>query len=183
MKLVSSLGILVALSLASCSRDSESPTSAGPSAASPPPAPTNGGRRKTARVAIPAPLLPLLPVHGIYASGGGRTSTPWRVVVDLVAKNITSAVGNTAGIPPTDALDHPSTRPLTEAERLDLTGLAERAWREPMPVLDTPNGDYDEILVSVDGEDIFFLEGFGPIRPPEAALLVGKLKRIAVGGP
>jgi hypothetical protein len=183
MKLVYPLGILAALSLASCTRDSDNPAPGAASATTPAsasPTPTaHNGRRNTARVAIPVTIQPLLPKHGIYASGGGRTSRPWRVIVDLVAKTIHSATGDREGMPPHEKLDHESTRPLSDAEQFDLTGLAERAWREPMPVLLSPTGDYDEILVSVDGEDIFFLEGFGPIRPPEAALLVGKLKKIA----
>jgi hypothetical protein len=185
MKLVYPLGILAALALVACSKDSDSPVpgatpGATAAAASASPTPTaHNGRRNTARVANPVTIQPLLPKHGIYASGGGRTSRPWRVIVDLVAKTINSATGDREGMLPHDKLDHESTRPLTDAEQFDLTGLAERAWREPMPVLLAPTGDYDEILVSVDGEDIFFLEGFGPIRPAEAALLVGKLKRIA----
>jgi hypothetical protein len=53
------------------------------------------------------------------------------------------------------------TRPLTEKEHVELIKLAERAWHESMPTLTSPTADYDEVLVAVDGDDVFFLDGYG----------------------
>jgi hypothetical protein len=55
--------------------------------------------------------------------------------------------------------------------------LAADAWAEPPPS-QPPVGtaDYDEILIIADGDDTFFLQGFGPIRRPAAAKLIEMLR-------
>lgn len=39
--------------------------------------------------------------------------------------------------------------------------------------------DYDELVIVADGDDVFFLEGYGPIRRPIAAKAITELRAIA----
>ncbi|MGD0527404.1 MAG: hypothetical protein ABSE49_19845 [Polyangiaceae bacterium] len=186
MKPVHTAGVLVALALVACKGDDPPPPAPAPSASAAPAAdpfgPLVGDRRNTSLDQIPATIRPLLPKHGIYAGGGGSATTPWRAVVDLSAGTISTATSKTVGILPFMPLDPPTTRPITDAERALFTGLAEHAWREQMPVLTHPTGDYGEVLVAVDDAQAFYLDGFGPITPASAAALVRDLKAIAVPG-
>jgi hypothetical protein len=179
MKLVYPVGILATLSLAACSRTDTSSTAPVPSSQAGE-APEEDARRSTRLDIIPSTIRPLLPKHGMYAAGGGTKSTPWRTVVDLDAETVTSSNSQTVGAMWFGKLDHELTRRLTEKEHVELIKLAERAWHEPMPTLTSPTAEYDEVLVAVDGDDVFFLEGYGPIRPPKAAALLNTLKVIAV---
>ena len=181
MKLVYPVGILAALSLASCSKSSDGPSTATTASAGSDPlaASISGPRRNTPLAIVPGTVQPLLPKHGIYAHGGGTATTPWRTIVDLDAGTVTAATSSSVGGLPFDKMEHTSTRPLTDAERTVFTGLSERAWREPMPTLSHPTGDYGEVLATTDGDDAFYLDGFGPMQPAAAAALVNKLKLIA----
>jgi hypothetical protein len=184
MKLVYPLGILAALSLAACSRSSDSaaPDAAPASSLTATPWPSRvytGVRRNTPLDIIPVTIQPMLPKRGIFAAGGGTTTMPWRTIVDLDAGTVTTATSPNVGAAWFSKLEKESTRPVTGDERNDLTDLAEHAWREPMPTIGTPAAGYDEVLVSVDGAQAFFLEGYGPITPTAAARLVGKLKAFA----
>jgi hypothetical protein len=183
MKPVYPLGILAALSLVACTRTDASNNPAAPSSAessAPAEAPEDDARRTTKLDLVPSTIRPLLPKHGMYAAGGGNKATAWRTVVDLSAETVTTSSSQTVGALWFGKLDHEVTRPITEAEHVELIKLAERAWHEAMPTLTNPTNDYDEVLVAVDGDDVFFQEGYGPIRPPKAAALVNKLKAIAV---
>ncbi len=188
MKRAYTAGVLAALTLAACTKGTETPTAPAASASAPTASasaagelgPLVGDRRNTKLDQIPDTIRPLLPKHGIYAGGGGSATTPWRAVVDLGAGTVTTATSKVVGLLPFQELDPPTTRPLSEAERTLLTNLAEHAWREPMPVLDHPTGDYGEVLVTVDGDQAFYLDGFGPITPASAAALVRDLKAVAV---
>ena len=130
----------------------------------PPAKPVSAARRPiTPRAKLPANLIPLVPQHGIYAAGGGLTSTPWRVVVD------------------DDRLEKESTQPLSPHNKDYLGKLADDAWREPAPTTPPePIADSDEVVITCDGDDCFFLEGYGPIKRPAAAKLIEMLR--AAGG-
>ena len=42
-----------------------------------------------------------------------------------------------------------------------------------------PTADYDEIFVVLDGDDAFYLQGFGPIRRPVAAQAIIEFRAAA----
>jgi hypothetical protein len=161
--------VLVALLVAACA-DHSAPKPAAPAQ-----------RAITAREKLPERVAPLVPQHGIYAAGGGLTSAPWRVVVDDDANTIYGGASAQAGGSSLGKLDREQTKPLTPRNKELLGKLANDAWSEPAPATPTdPTADYDEILIVADGDDCFFLEGFGPIRRPAAAHLIEMLR--AAGG-
>jgi len=137
-------------------------------------------RAAEARRALPAVAAPLVPRRGIYAAGGGLTSSPWRAIVDLDAKTLAAGRSSAANAPSYGKLDEEKRRALDDEELADLVALADRAWREPAAPFAQPIADYDEILIVADGDDTFFLQGFGPIRAAEAAALVARLRTAAV---
>jgi len=152
--------------------------------ATPPPGPgagiVNGPRAITPRSQLPAALVPLLPVHGVYIAGGGLVSTPWRVVVDYDRKTIYGGTSKQANAPSFGKMDSEKTRELSPRNEVLLAKLAEDAWREPPPKTPPdPTADYDEIFVVLDGEDTFYLQGFGPIRRPLAAKAIIELRAAA----
>lgn len=162
---------LVVVVVAGCS-DSPSPAKPAP--------PTAANRQLTPRDKLPDVIKPLLPQRGYYAAGGGMVSSAWRVVVDRDAKTIfagTSAGANAASF---GKMDTESTKPLSDRNDVHLTELAEAAWREP-PSRDRQNAtvDYEEILILVDGNDAFYLQGFGPITQPRAAAAIEELRAAA----
>ena len=55
-----------------------------------------------------------------------------------------------------------------------------RGASPPRPSRAEPTADYDEIVIVCDGDDCFFLEGYGPIKRPAAAKLIEMLR--AAGG-
>lgn len=135
----------------------------------------------TPRAKLPANLIPLVPQHGIYAAGGGLTSAPWRVVVDDDANTLFSGSSKTANTPSFGKLEKESTQPLSPHNKDYLGKLADDAWREPAPATPPePTADYDEIVIACEGDDCFFLEGYGPIKRPAAAKLIEMLR--AAGG-
>ena len=134
-------------------------------------------RAVTPRSKLPEKVAPLVPRHGIYAAGGGLTSAPWRVVVDTDAATIFAGSSAQQNAPSFGKLDKEATRPLTAPNRDHLMKLAADAWTEAPPAKPPePIADYDEILVVADGDDTFYLEGFGPIRRPIAANLIQDLR-------
>jgi hypothetical protein len=76
------------------------------------------------------------------------------------------------------SIDLPDERKKTlpEGELQALLDLADRAWREERSPNPHPTADYDEILILADGDDTFFLEGFGPLRGGAAEKLIAKLR-------
>ncbi|MEO8705715.1 MAG: hypothetical protein ABI867_37130 [Kofleriaceae bacterium] len=133
----------------------------------------------TARTALPKAIQPLLPAHGIYVAGGGLMSSAWRVVIDADANTI--AVGTNAKPGSSSvAMQNEQRKDLSPRNETLLMRLAEDAWREPPPkAASDPTADYDEILVVLDGDDAFFLEGFGPIRRPLAAKAIIEIRAAA----
>ncbi|HEX4449556.1 MAG TPA: IPT/TIG domain-containing protein [Kofleriaceae bacterium] len=130
-------------------------------------------RAITPRAKLPSVIQPLLPKHGIYAAGGGLTSTRWRVVVDADAATVHAGTSAKSNAPSYGALDKQSTLRIARADLASLMTLAEAAWREPPPSAPpSPTADYDEILIVVDGDDAFYLDGFGPIRRDAGAAVI-----------
>jgi hypothetical protein len=122
-------------------------------------------RPSIARRELPPELAPLVPKHGALASGGGVKSPAFRVVVDTDAKTIAT-------------ID--KTRELTPRNEQYLMKLCADAWNEPAPatVPDKVEG-YDEFLIVADGDEVFFLEGHGPITRPAAAKAIEALRAAA----
>lgn len=136
-------------------------------------------RQLTPRDKLPEVVQPLLPQHGIYAAGGGLVSSAWRVVVDRDAKTIYAGTAQGANAASFGKMDKESTKPLSPRNDTHLVELAEAAWREPRGKPTDATADYDEILIIVDGNDAFFLQGYGPIRQPAAAKMIEELRAAA----
>ena len=144
-----------------------------------PPTPTTN-RALTPRSKLPAAIQPLLPRHGIYVAGGGLMSSSWRIVVDTDADTIVAGTDPRVNSPSNGPAPKRSQRALSPRNKVLLTRLAEDAWREPAATTPPdPTADYDEILVVLDGDDAFFLEGYGPIRQPLAAKAIIELRAAA----
>ncbi|MBL0212816.1 MAG: hypothetical protein IPQ07_02920 [Myxococcales bacterium] len=137
-------------------------------------------RRITPRTKLPAALLPLLPRNGVYVAGGGLVSSAWRVVLDLDARTLyggSAAASNASSLGP---MDKEATKDLSQRNQELLMGLANAAWNEP-PSKERPDptADYDEIFIVLEGDNTFFLEGFGPIRQPAAVKAIVELRAAA----
>ena len=134
----------------------------------------------THRSKLPAAIQPLLPVHGVYIAGGGLVSSAWRVVVDYDNKTIYGGTQKATNAPSFGAMSKEATNPLSPRNEVHLTKLAEDVWREapPKDPVD-PTADYDEIFVVLDGDDAFYLQGFGPIRRPVAAQAIIEFRAAA----
>ncbi|HUS32375.1 MAG TPA: hypothetical protein VMZ53_27935 [Kofleriaceae bacterium] len=122
-------------------------------------------RQSIARRELPADLAPLVPKHGAVATGGGVKSPSFRVIVDTDAKTISSAERS---------------RELTPRNEQYLMQLCADAWSEPAPATppDKVEG-YEEFLIIADGDEVFFLEGHGPITRPAAAKAIEALRAAA----
>jgi hypothetical protein len=164
-------GAAILLTLMACGGE---PT---PEATTPP---MTANRPVTPRKDLPAAIQPLLPQHGIYVAGGGLVSTPWRIVVDIDADTIFVGSSETANAPSYGPLDKEATKPLSPRNETHLMQMAYAAWAEPPPA-EPPNpiADYDEILVVLEGNDAFYLQGYGPIRQPVAAKAIVELRAAA----
>jgi hypothetical protein len=133
-------------------------------------------RAITPRATLAPEVLALLPQHGIYVAGGGTKSAPWRIVVDADNNTIIGALANKPNAP----LDKVRSRDLSARNEVLLMRLAEDAWREVPPNQPPdPTPGYDEIMIVVDGDDAFFLQGQGPIRRPLAAKAIIELRAAA----
>jgi len=162
--------VVATLPLGACAESPPAPKPAAPAA-----------RPLTARSKLPANVVPLVPQHGIYAAGGGLTSTPWRVVVDDDANTLFAGASKTANAPSFGKLEKEQTQPLSPRNKDYFAKMADDAWHEPAPATPAePTADYDEILIVCDADDCFFLEGYGPIKRPAAAKLIEMLR--AAGG-
>lgn len=165
--------VLAALAvLAGCAHDPDK--QAGPKTS------TALDRRITPRTKLPAALLPLLPRNGVYVAGGGLVSSAWRVVLDLDARTLyggSAAASNASSLGP---MDKEATKDLSQRNQELLMGLANAAWNEP-PSKERPDptADYDEIFIVLEGDNTFFLEGFGPIRQPAAVKAIVELRAAA----
>jgi hypothetical protein len=136
-------------------------------------------RAITPRAQLPKAIQPLLPKHGIYAAGGGLTSSAWRVVVDADAASVRAGTSAKSNAPSTGALDTQASFTVPRGDLASLMALAETAWREPAPTAPpSPTADYDEVLIVVDGDDAFYLDGYGPIRRDAAAAVIKAVRAL-----
>jgi len=109
-------------------------------------------------------------------------SSAWRIVVDRDAKTIYRGTAQGPNAASFGKMDTESKKDLSPRNDTHLNELAEAAWREPPdpnPGRPNPGADYDEILIVVDGNDAFFLQGFGPIKQPAAAKAIEELRAAA----
>ena len=169
------LAIVVAFltSVAACSDPA-------PPAVNPPGRGSQAKRPITPRSKLPDVIQPLVPKHGIYAAGGGHVSSAWRVVIDTDARTIFGGTASKPNTPSYGPMDKQTTKQLTPANEQLLTKLADDAWTEPGPATPpSPTVDYGEIFIVLDGDDTFFLEGYGPIRQPLAAKAIIELRAAA----
>jgi hypothetical protein len=137
-------------------------------------------RAITPRAKLPDAVKPLLPQHGIYLAGGGLVSSAWRVVIDTDANTIYGGTASEANAPSYGKMDKEKRKDLSPRNEVLLMRLAEDAWREvpPKETID-PTVDYDEIMIVLDGDDAFYLQGYGPIRRPLAAKAIIELRAAA----
>lgn len=163
-------GAAILLTLMACGGEPTAPTTPK----------TTGNRPVTPRKELPAAIQPLLPRHGVYVAGGGLVSPPWRIVVDIDADTIFTGSSEAANAPSYGPLDKEATKPLSPRNETHLMQMAYAAWGEPPPA-EPPNpiADYDEILIVLEGDDTFYLQGFGPIRQPVAAQAIVELRAAA----
>jgi hypothetical protein len=136
-------------------------------------------RRVVARASLPQVIRPNLPGRGVYAAGGGLVSSAWRVVVDFGDGELRAGWTRRPSAPSYGPMEKETKRKLQAAEVAELQGLTEKAWRAPEPPLSPPIADYDEILIAVDRDDAFFLQGYGPIRAAEAEAVIDRLRALA----
>ena len=150
----------------------------GASNAPAPEPPARTTRPTVARRDLPADLAPLVPKHGAVAVGGGVKSPVFRVVVDTDAKTIISGsapAGSTLGGKLTDE----KTRELTPRNEKHLMQLCADAWSETTERSTDRVVGYDEYLIIADGDEVFVLDGQGPITRPLAARAIEALRAAA----
>lgn len=134
----------------------------------------------TPRSKLPPAIQGLLPQHGVYLAGGGLVSSAWRVVVDYDKQTIYGGSAKGANAPSFGPMSKQTTSPLSPRNQVHLAKLAEDVWREEPPKQPVdPTADYDEIFVVLDGDDTFYLQGFGPIRRPIAAQAIIEFRAAA----
>lgn len=133
-------------------------------------------RPTTPRSKLPAAVRPLLPRRGIYAAGGGLTSGAWRVVVDLDSRQLFAGSNPRRSAPSFGPMPRHKKIKLRFEDAVKIVRIADRVWRAKHPMPGRPIADYDEIIILVDGDEAFFLQGFGPIRSPEGKAFIKKLQ-------
>lgn len=145
----------------------------------PPPPATPAPRTSIARRELPAEIQPLVPRRGVYLAGGGEKSEVFRVVVDTDAKTIYTGKGPAAS-PLHGTLPDQRTRELTPRNEEHLMRLCADAWAEPAPAsAPDPVDGYDEFFIVADGDELFFVQGHGPIRRPKAVKAIEALRAAA----
>lgn len=147
--------------------------------ANPPPRERQPDRVTISRADVPAEILKLLPTHGVLLAGGGEKSPVFRIVIDTDAKTIYTGKAPPA-TPLHGALAEERTRELTPPNEQHLMQLCLDAQAEPAPdVAPERVVGYDEIFVIVDGDNVFFLQGRGPITRPHAVKAIEALRAAA----
>jgi len=146
----------------------------------PPPQPARPAPRTSiARRELPPEILPLVPNHGVYLAGGGEKSAVFRVVVDTDAKTIYTGKGPAAS-PVHGKLADSHSRELTPRNEAHLMRLCADAWAEPAPATQPdPVEGYDEFFIVADGDEVFFVQGRGPITRPKAVKAIEALRAAA----
>lgn len=145
-------------------------------------------RPLTAAANVPPALIERTQAIAIYAAGGGLTSVPWRVELDLYGHCLAGR-GTSAGQSSLGHLPDQRRSMLSAEELTPIVAIADRAWREPREPNAQPTADYDEVLLFRDGDELFYLQGFGPIRGGAAQQLIERLRALTAwnhgdaGGP
>jgi len=130
------------------------------------------------RATLPVALRPQLPRRGIYAAGGGITSSSWRIVVDLATGELSSGENRATHSASTGDMPDLQRVRLPAEVLTELVARADKTWRTaPAPALNV--ADYSEVLVVADGEEVFLLEGFGPIQGQEGQSLIRRLQELS----
>ncbi len=135
-------------------------------------------RPSIARREVPPDLSPLVPSHGVLATGGGMKSPAFRIVVDTDAKTIYAGTAP-PNTPIGGKMTEQKTRELTQPNEEHLLKLCADAWGEAAAGAEEPVEGYDEFLVIADGEELFMVQGHGPIRRPKAANIIETLRAAA----
>lgn len=159
---------LVVVVLAACGGKSSPPTQE----------PAHTMRPTVARRELPTELAALVPKHGVLTTGGGVKSPVYRVIVDTDAKTITSGSAP-AGSALGGKLVDEKTRELTPRNEQHLMQLCADAWSENAAQSTDRVDGYDEFLIVADGEELFLLQGHGPITRPRAAKAIEMLRAAA----
>jgi hypothetical protein len=135
------------------------------------------GRRNTPLARVPEVIRARLPNQAIYAAGGGLTSEPWRVVLETGGR-MTAGRGDSGG-PSHGSLPITWAATVPFAQVREIVVLGDRAWREDRSPTRHPTADYDEVLAMRDDGEVFFAQGFGPLRGGAAELLLTRLRQLA----
>lgn len=140
------------------------------------PAFTKKPRKSAPRTSLSEPIQSVLPPQGIVVLGSGSDAAAWRVIVTLEG-DFRSGSNARPGSSPIELVEKRK-RKLDPEVLKEFLALADRAWREKPGKrnTDAPISDYDEMLVIVDGDETFFLDGHGPITSGFAGELVARLK-------
>lgn len=136
-------------------------------------------RPSIARRDVPPDLSPLVPGHGVLATGGGLKSPAFRIIVDTDAMTIYAGTAP-PNTPVGGRMTEQTTRELTPPNEEHLMKLCADAWAEPAPaVAEEPVEGYDEFLIIADGEELYMIQGHGPIQRPKAAHVIETLRAAA----
>lgn len=135
-------------------------------------------RPSIARRDVPPDLSPLVPVHGVLATGGGVKSPAFRIIVDTDVKTI-YAGSAPPSTPIGGKMTEGITRELTPRNEEHLMKLCADAWGEEAAGAEEAVEGYDEFLVLADGEELFLVQGHGPIKRPKAANVIETLRAAA----
>jgi hypothetical protein len=135
-------------------------------------------RRAKPRADLPEAIRPLLPERGIYAAGGGLTSSGWRIALSIDG-SLEGGRAKGANKPSFGEMDDKVSKKIGGRDLAAVFALADEVWREKREPNLSPTADYDEIIAIVDGDEAFFLQGYGPIRGGSAADLIERLRALA----
>lgn len=127
------------------------------------------------RAELPAAVAERVPQRGIYAAGGGSTSTPWRIVVNFDVLSVDYAKSDELGGASYGDLAESWQWLVAYGEMAPLVTLADAVWREPAAPSDDPSVDYAEIIVLADGDEVRFIQPFGRFEATHARALVDAL--------
>lgn len=127
------------------------------------------------RDAISDAVAPQVPQRGIYAAGGGMTSSAWRVIINLDDASIEHADSEADGSSSVGEMDENQQWALEPAELSALIALADAAWREDQPPVEDPTADYGELVILADGDAVRVIQPFGPAVAPHTRALIDAL--------
>ncbi len=136
---------------------------------------TDTPRQTRSRDTLPDVVAARVPQRGIYAAGGGLTSSAWRIVINIDVLSADYGTTEAPGSPSFGDMEQNWQWLLAYPEIQPLIPLADAAWREERRLAADPTVDYGEIIVLADGDEVHLIEGFGPIEAPAAKALLDAL--------